>query len=109
MPNAILGLGLSPRLVTRLTHPSCHWHLANNLGEAFNLLQSIEFLSVIVQGSASAGHQDCLRDLLGRTPLTTRIVFFCEDLSLADDTELAELGVMWVKTVRELEDLITAL
>lgn len=92
MTTQILGLGLTAEMVASLSgHLRAHIHQARDMAEAGMLIERWNYASIVLDASACRD-TEIVTALLGRTPLTTTIVLFCNDTDL-DPTRLLPLGV----------------
>ena len=97
MPNHILSLGLPPETLQDLSSNLCaHIHTASSFEELNSLVDSLEVGCIVLNGEQCPRVIENVTQLLGHTPLTTRIVLLCDE---CQDIDLNKLTAMGIKTV----------
>ena len=110
MPNDILSLGLPQETVKAISSFLCaRTHVARNLAEVDDMLESYDISSIVVNSAACPNLIENVTELLGHTPLTTRIVLLCEDGARLDLAKLASMGIKTLKGSYDIEQLVEQL
>ena len=110
MPNEILSLGLPQDTVSAISHQLCaRIFVAHRLSELRSLLEHHEVSCIVVSAASCQDPVEDVIQLLGHTPLTTRIILLCESPSTLNLAKLSSLGIKTLSPPYKLDDLVEKL
>lgn len=110
MPNHILSLGLPQETLQDLSSNVCaQIHIATSLDELTSLLDSLEVGCIVLSGEKCPQVVDTVTQLLGHTPLTTRIVLLCDECQDIDLNKLTAMGIKTVVGTYSIDELVDKL
>ena len=110
MPNEILSLGLPQEAVNLVANHLCaRIYVAHNLAELDTLLESHDVSCIVVNVERCPNPVVDVTELLGHTPLTTRIVLVCGDVPGLDLRKLRSMGIKTLTIPYEIDELLEKL
>lgn len=108
MSTEILSLGLPTEMLSALAE-SLHTRIleARDLEEVARLIDSMDVSCILLDASRCPQPLQDVTDLLGHTPLTTKIFLVCNDRNTFDCKKLSAMGITTIASPLEISELVT--
>lgn len=110
MPNEILSLGLPQETVKAISNSLCaRIHVARNLSDVSGMLDDHDIGCIVLSAASCPNPVEDVTELLGHTPLTTRIVMLSDKVSELDLGKLSSMGIKMQSAPFEISELVEKL